>query len=207
MKRNSGALAMRIIGFTGGVGSGKTEALAYIREKYHCRVILADEVAHRVKEPGQECYGPLVELLGTGILAPDGRIDRAAMAEKIFAGDGMLGKVNALIHPAVKRYVLSAIGQARKEGTLDFLFVEAALLIEDGYGDILDELWYIHAPESVRRARLKESRSYSEEKITGILASQLPEEEYRKHCRVVIDNGGSLADTCRQIDGKLEEYL
>ena len=198
---------MKVIGFTGGVGSGKTQVLSYIEKKYHCRVILADEVAHKVKEPGQVCYKALTELLGPEILTADGQIDRAAMAGKIFSDDSLLERVNALIHPAVKEYILSAIRQERQEGKLDFLFIEAALLIEGGYENIVDELWYIYAPESVRRNRLMEFRSYSEEKITGILEKQLSEEEYRKHCRVVIDNGGSLADTYRQIDGKLEEYL
>ncbi len=198
---------MRVIGFTGGVGSGKTRVLSYIGEKYRCRIILADEVAHKVKEPGQACYHALLGLMGEGILAPDGRIDRAAMAERIFSDRVLLEKVNGLIHPAVKDYILSAIAEGRREGTLDFLFIEAALLIEDGYESIVDELWYIYAPEPVRRERLKASRAYSEEKITGILEKQLSEEEYRRHCRVVIDNGGSLADTYRQIDGKLEEYL
>lgn len=198
---------MRIIGFTGGVGSGKSRVLDYVRRRYNCRVVLADEVAHRVKEPGQGCYGALVEMLGEGVLAADGRIDRAAMAERIFADEEVLKAVNRVIHPAVKEYILGVIRQERQDGRLDFLFLEAALLIEDGYEDIVDELWYIYAPEALRRERLRVSRSYSDEKITGILARQLSEEEYRRHCGVVIDNSGSLADTYRQIDGKLEEYL
>ncbi len=198
---------MKIIGITGGIGSGKTQVLAYIGKKYNCRVLLADEVAHKVKEPGQECHQALAKLLGPEILMPDGQIDRAAMAEKIFSDETLLREVNGLIHPAVKKYILSAIERARGEEGLDFLFFEAALLIEDGYGEIVDELWYIYAPEPVRRERLKQFRSYSEEKITGIFGRQLSEAEYRKHCRTVIDNGGGLADTYRQIDRKLEEYL
>ena len=198
---------MKIIGITGGIGSGKTQVLAYIVKKYNWRVLLADEVAHKVKEPGQECHQALAKLLGPEILMPDGQIDRAAMAEKIFSDETLLLEVNGLIHPAVKKYILSAIERARGEEGLDFLFIEAALLIEDGYGEIVDELWYIYAPEPVRRERLKQSRSYSEEKITGIFGRQLSEAEYRKHCRTVIDNGGGLADTYRQIDRKLEEYL
>ncbi len=198
---------MKIIGITGGIGSGKTQVLDYIGKKYNCRVLLADQVAHKVKEPGQECHKALCRLLGPEILMPDGQIDRAAMAEKIFSDGALLREVNGLIHPAVKKYILSAIERARGEEGLDFLFIEAALLIEDGYGEIVDELWYIYAPEPVRRERLKKSRSYSEEKITGIFGRQLSESEYREHCRTVIDNGGSLADTYRQIDRKLEGYL
>lgn len=202
---------MRVIGITGGIGAGKSQILSYIKNDvkhdYHCEIILADEVAHRVKEPGQPCYEALVRLLGREILLPGGEIDKKAMAEKIFHDDAVLKLVNGVIHPAVKDYILSKIAEKRKEGKLDFLFIEAALLIEEGYGSIVDELWYIHAKEEVRRKRLKESRNYSDEKITGILRNQLSEEEYRKHCKVVIDNSGALQDTYRQIDEKLEEYL
>ena len=198
---------MRVIGITGGVGCGKTQVLSYIKKKYNCEVILADEVAHMVKEPGQVCYEALVNLLGKEILAANGQIDRAVMAEKIFKDEVLLKQVNELIHPAVKDYNRNAIKRARMEEKLDFLFIEAALLIEDGYEQMVDELWYIYATEEVRRVRLKESRAYSDEKITGILNRQLSEEEYRRHCKVVIDNSGNLEDTHEQIDRKLEEYL
>lgn len=199
--------SMRIIGITGGAGSGKTKALAYIKSKYHCEVILADEVAHKIKEPGEKCYDSLVDLLGKDVLAPDGKIDKGKMAEKIFGDISLLGKVNGLIHPMVKEYILEEIRRLKEEGKTDFLFIEAALLIECGYEDIVDELWYVHAKEEVRRRRLKTFRKYTEEKIAGILNSQLTEEEFRGHCKTVIDNSGSLADTYRQIDRKLEEYL
>lgn len=197
----------RIIGITGGIGAGKSALLDYIGEHYNCQVILADEVAHRLKEPGQECYDSLIKLLGKEIVNEDGTIAKARMAEKIFADKSRLLQVNRIMHPAVKTFILERIEACRKEGRLDFLFVEAALLIEDGYGQIVDELWYIAADAKIRRKRLKESRAYSNEKINAILKEQLSEEEYRRHCRVVIDNSGSLADACRQIDEKLEEYL
>lgn len=198
---------MKVIGITGGVGTGKSALLAYIKEHYNCQVILADEVAHRVEEPGQQCYLRLVELLGKEVLNEDGTIHKAKMAEKIFADSEILQKVNAIIHPAVKKYILREIAFQRTEEKIDFLFVEAALLIEDGYEELLDEIWYIHTETDVRRERLKESRCYSDEKIDRILAGQLSEEEFRAHCKVIIDNSGSLTKACEQIDKKLEEYL
>lgn len=198
---------MKIIGITGGIGAGKTEVLSYIRSKYNCEIILADEVAHKVKEPGESCYAELIQLLGKEIAEPDGRIDRKAMAEKIFADESLLIKVNGLIHPAVKKYILKRIDEAAALQKTDFLFIEAALLIEDGYMDIADELWYIFAKEDIRRERLKRSRGYSDEKIKGILSRQLSEEEYIRHCKVFIDNSGNLQETYKQIDEKLEEYL
>lgn len=198
---------MRVIGITGGVGSGKSALLRYIAENYNCRVLLADEIAHQVEEPGQPCYERLVELLSPQILNEDGGIHKGKMAERIFGSDDLLAKVNDVIHPAVKKVILDEITAARDEKKLDFLFVEAALLIEDGYLDIVDEMWYIYAVEDVRRRRLKESRNYSEEKIDSIMNSQLTEEEFRKYCDVVIDNGESLLAAFRQIDRKLGEYL
>lgn len=198
---------MHIIGITGGVGAGKTKILTYLSEHYSCRIILADEVANQLKEPGQKCYEEIVTLLGTQILKPDGMIDRLKMAERIFSDRELLQRVNEIIHPAVKEYILQAIEEERRRDKIDFLFLEAALLIEEGYESVVDELWYIYADEAVRAERLKANRQYSDEKIQKILRSQLSDAEYRAHCSTVIDNGVALEETYRQIEKKMGEYL
>lgn len=198
---------MHVIGITGGVGAGKTKILTYLSEHYSCRIILADEVANQLKEPGQKCYEEIVTLLGTQILKPDGTIDRLKMAERIFSDRELLQHVNEIIHPAVKEYILQAIEEERRRNKIDFLFLEAALLIEEGYESIVDELWYIYADEAVRAERLKVNRQYSDEKIQKILRSQLSDAEYRAHCSTVIDNGVALEETYRQIEKKMGEYL
>ena len=197
---------MRFIGITGGVGAGKTEILKYIGQHYKCEIYLADEIGHKVKEPGTEGYRALVALLGDGILGADGQIDRPAMAAKIFADPALLEQVNAILHPAVKKYLMERLAEAKSKGNVELFFVEAALLIEGGYDRIVDEMWYIYAREEVRRKRLSDSRSYTPEKIEQILASQLSEEEFRKHCDFVIDNSDSLEESYRQIRQKLEAY-
>ncbi len=202
MKQNK----LLFIGITGGIGAGKSEILSYIRKHYKCEIYLADEVAHEVKRPGTECYRALVDLLGKEIIDPDGQIDKARMAEKIFADASLLEKVNQLIHPAVKVYLLEHLEKARAAGEVELFFVEAALLIECGYGELVDEMWYIYADEQVRRERLKKARGYSEEKIENIMAKQLPEQKFRENCDFVIDNSGELADSYRQIDRKLEAF-
>lgn len=198
---------MHVIGITGGIGAGKTEVLSYIRNKYSCRVLLADEVGHLVKMPGQPCYEKLVELLGKDYLLSDGTFDKGKMAEVIFKNKELLEKVNALLHPAVEQYILDEIEKEKKAGILDFFFVEAALLLESGLCAHLDEIWYIYAEEKVRRERLKTARGYSEEKIERILASQKSEEEFRERCDTVIFNNGKIEETKKQIDEKLGEYL
>ena len=198
---------MKVIGITGGVGSGKSALLKYIAKNYNCRVILADEVAHQAKEPGQPCYEELIKLLSSDILNEDGTIHKGKMAEKIFASEELLKKVNQIIHPAVKKMILDEITLEKRRGELDFLFLEAALLIEDGYLNIVDEMWYIYARDDVRRMRLKKSRNYSDEKTDAIMKTQLTEENFRKNCSFVIDNSGGIEEAYRHIDIKLGEDL
>lgn len=197
---------MRFIGITGGVGAGKTEILKYIGQHYKCEIYLADDIGHKVKEPGTEGYQALVELLGGDILRADGQIDKPSMAAKIFADPALLEKVNQIIHPAVKKYLADRLAEARAKGDVELFFVEAALLIENGFGEVVDEMWYIYAREEVRRKRLSVSRGYTPEKIERIMSSQLSEKEFRKHCDFVIDNSDSLEDSYRQIRQKLEAY-
>lgn len=196
---------MKVIGVTGGVGAGKSEVLAHLAGKYNCRVIMADRLAHQLEEPGGACYEPLVALLGNDILDGNGRIDKQKMAAAIFADEMLLQKVNAIVHPAVKQALLTEIAQEKAAGERDWLFIEAALLIEEGYAGILDELWYIHTEEGIRRQRLRESRGYTEEKIDAILQNQLSEEAFFEHCDVVIENNAGLERVYKQIEKELGE--
>ncbi len=196
---------MRVIGITGGVGAGKSEVLAWLAGRPDCRVIMADQVAHRLEEPGEVCFAPLRVLLGDDILDAEGRIDKRRMAAKIFGDEALLKRVNEIVHPAVKAYLTAQIEEERAAGKRNWLFIEAALLIEEGYAGIVDELWYIHAGETVRRQRLRESRGYTDEKIDSIFRNQLSEEAFRKHCDVVIENNGTLESVYTQIEKELGE--
>ena len=104
---------MHFIGITGGVGAGKSEILAYIRKKYRCEIYLADEVAHLVKQPGTQAYQELLGLLGGDIVDQNRQIDRQVMADRIFGHAELLEKVNGIIHPAVKKFLLERLEEAR----------------------------------------------------------------------------------------------
>lgn len=196
---------MRIIGITGGVGAGKSAILSYIGENYKARVILADQVANDLKMPGGCCYDSLVALLGEEVLLENKTIDKAKMAQIIFHDAEKLAKVNALIHPAVKQYIMEQIESEREKGEISYLFIEAALLIEERYDEIVDELWYIYADADTRRKRLRENRAYSDDRIDAIMAGQLTEDKFREKCQFVIDNSKELAYAYKQIDRKMEE--
>ncbi len=197
---------MRFIGITGGVGAGKSELLKYIGRHYKCEIYLADEVAHQVKRAGTPCFEALRELFGEKIVGADGEIDRRIMAERMFEDPQTVEKVNAIIHPAVREYLSEKLLKARENPQTELFFVEAALLVEAGYGGMVDEMWYIHADSGLRADRLRRARGYSGDRIRRIMDSQLTEAEFRAACNFVIDNGGSLEDSCRQIDEKLEAF-
>lgn len=197
---------MRLIGITGGVGAGKTEILSYIRQHYNCKIYLADEVAHWIQMPGQACHERMVALLGQGVLAPDGSIDRGKLAARIFLDKNLLQKVNAIVHPAVRDYLEEAVRTAAQDGKTELFFIEAALLIENGYRDFVDEMWYIYASDEVRRKRLEKNRNYTRERIDHIMANQLSEEAFRKDSDFVIDNNGDLSEAYSQIKKRLEAY-
>ena len=191
---------MKIIGITGGVGAGKTKVLSYIEAHFSCRVIRADEAAHKLYEPGQVCYQKLVALLGQEILSADNTIDKTKMAAVIFGDNALLVEVNSIVHPEVKKYILEQIAFERERGVVAYFFIEAALLIEEHYDQIVDEMWYIHSDVAIREKRLVKSRKYSAQKIAEIMKGQLSEEEFRKYCQVIIINNGDLEETYRQIN-------
>lgn len=99
-----------------------------------------------------------------------------------------------------QKYIRTVADTERENGVLKILVLEAALLIEEHYDEICDELWYIYTREDIRKERLMRSRGYSPEKVQQIFDSQLQEAVYRKYCKVVIDNNGTVEDAIRQID-------
>ena len=199
---------MKFIGITGGVGAGKSQILDYLGKNPGVRVMFADEIAHDLMEPGTACYESICRHFGElDIYLPDGRFDRKKLAEVIFSHEEKRREMNEIVHPMVRAYVCAQAAEEREKGQLALLVLEAALLIEEHYDEICDELWYIYTREDIRRERLKASRGYSDEKVDGIFASQLREEVYRKHCREVIDNNGSLPETLAQIDDILRRKI
>lgn len=195
---------MKFIGITGGVGAGKTAILDYLRNKPDTKVMLADEIAHELMVPGTQCYDRLKAEFGTeDIYQKDGFFDRIKLAQVIFSDNEKRKKLNGIVHPAVRKYVIGQAAYERKEGRIKLLVLEAALLIEEHYDEICDELWYIYTSEENRRIRLKKQRNYSDEKINEIFNSQLTDEKFRKACRVVIDNNGTIEAAEAQIEAAL----
>lgn len=197
---------MKVIGVTGGVGAGKSTVLHMLKELCRCEIIMADDVAKELMNYGQSLCDTALRLFGTKAYDENKELDRAYIASKIYTDETLKTQWTDVVHPAVNRHIHDKISEAKISGKYDFVFIEAALLIENGYDSICDELWYVYASEDVRRDRLKKSRGYSDARITGIFDSQMKEEEFRKHCDFIIDTGISMENTYNTVKNKLEEY-
>lgn len=197
---------IRVLGITGGVGAGKSTVLKYLKARYGARLLLCDDVARLLQEPGEACYEPMVCLLGETVLRPDGRFDRGLVAERVFSDERLLKKLNDIVHPAVKQYVSAQLQRAEEEAEGSLVVIEAALLLEEHYEQLCDEVWYIYAEEAARRRRLKADRGYSDQRITHMMQRQQPDGFFRERCQLVIDNSGDrVEDTYAQVDAGLRE--
>ena len=180
---------MKFIGLTGGVGAGKTTVLKAMKQMYRVHILIADEIAHEQMEPGTMCYKRLHEAFGScDIWRENGSINRSKLARLLFSDEEKRRTLNGIVHPAVKEYILGEVEKERQKGYYEYVILEAALLIEDHYDTLCDELWYVYASEQTRKKRLMADRGYTEEKVERIFAAQLSDEVFRKYCSVVIDN-------------------
>lgn len=189
---------MKILGITGGVGSGKSAVLDYLEAEYHAVICQLDDVARMLQQNGQVCFTKIVETFGEEVIGKDQELDRQKLSEIVFSDAKKLQQLNEIVHPEVKQWVIKDIANKENSG-VPLYVIEAALLPTAGYETICDEMWYIYTNEKVRTERLKASRGYSEERIRNMIASQPKEEIFRKACCAVIENSGTFEDTKRQI--------
>ena len=210
MKQNRSFL---IIGITGGAGSGKTTVVECVKRLEETVFLHCDVIAHGLMEPGQPSYRALVAEYGPHILDSEtGKINREKLAKTAFETEEKAKRLNAITHPLVREQVEHELLELQEKGFSGVVVIEAALLIEAGYEELCDELWYVHAPVEERVRRMKENRGYSDEKIGKLLAAQLDEEAFMKHADFVIQNpdmDGILQEVhlLPQIASRLKEKL
>ncbi len=178
---------MRVIGITGGIGAGKSTVLRILQENWNAYVIEADKVGHRVMEPGGSCYDQVVSLFGDGVVKDDKTIDRKKVSDIVFAAPDKLQALNAVIHPAVKSEIRKKISEERMVGRNLFI-VEAALLLEDHYEEICDEVWAVLTDREIRIQRLMRDRGYTLEKCESIIANQKDDAFYHDKADFVLYN-------------------
>jgi len=181
---------MVVIGVTGNIGSGKS-TVCQILARLGARVVDADRLGHEAYKPHSQIWRELVELFGRDIVKPDEEIDRQKLGQIVFSDRNALAQLNQIVHPRAYRLAKERIAACRRRG-VEVVAVEATLLIEAGWRDLVDRVWLVVAPQAVIVQRVKEQQGLGQLQILARLKSQMPAEEKAKHADAVIYNDGSL---------------
>ncbi len=140
------------IGLTGPIGCGKSTVAGRLAAR-GARLIDGDRLAREVTEPGGPALGAIVDRFGSGVLRPDGSLDRAALGQRVFADPAELRALEAITHPLIRPRVVAAL-DAADSSPAPAVVLEAIRLVEGGYVDLLDEVWLVACPPDVQRERL-----------------------------------------------------
>jgi len=181
---------MKVIGLTGGIGSGKSTVSQFLAE-LGAVILDADVVGHEALKPDTEVWHKVVAAFGRQILTPIGDIDRAKLGEIVFGKPESLSQLNQIMHPRMYDMVKAQLEEYRRQGVAAVV-LEAPLLIEAGWTSLVDEVWVTVASESTVLRRLKERTGLSQAESLARIRSQLSPEERIKHADVVIDTDCSL---------------
>ncbi len=183
------------VGLTGGIGSGKSEVSRRLAG-YGAVVIDADAVARQVVAPGTPGLAAVVAEFGTGILRPDGSLDRDRLGEIAFADPGTLARLNAIVHPLVARRMAEL---EEKAGPDAIVVHDVPLLAENGLASRYDAVVVVDAPDHARLERLTARRGMTAAQARARMAAQATRERRLACADLVVDNSGSLAELDRQV--------
>jgi dephospho-CoA kinase len=195
---------LKLIGLTGGAGSGKSTVSAMLSE-LGALVIDADEAAHVVYEPGSPGFEAVVNEFGDTYVR-DGRIDRPLLGELIFRDESARHRLNAIVHPLVREWMAAKTAEAalRDAGVV----VQAVpLLFENGLERLYSTTVIVYVPEEMQLRRLVEGRGLSRDRARGMIAAQMPIDEKRNLAHHVIDNSGSVESTRKKVERLWEQSL
>ncbi|BAS27347.1 dephospho-CoA kinase [Limnochorda pilosa] len=190
---------MRVLGVTGGVATGKSLVARFL-EELGAAVVDADQLAREVVEPGEPALEEIRQVFGPGVLTPEGRLDRKALARRVFSDEGARRRLEAIIHPRVRRRMEEAVARLREAGA-PLIVLEIPLLFEGGepVRRLVDRVLVVTAPEAVQLERLRQRNGLTEAEARARMAAQMPLEEKVRRADYVVDNGGTPEETRRQV--------
>jgi dephospho-CoA kinase len=181
---------MKVIGLTGGIGSGKSTVAQFLAE-LDAVILDADKVGHEAFRAGTDAWREVVAAFGRQVLTPEGDVDRQKLAEVVFGNPEALSRLNQIMHPQIGRMVKARLEEYRRQG-VGVVVLEIPLLVETGGTSLVDEVWVTVASEPTVLRRLEERSGLSRQQSLARLRSQVSNEERVKHADVVINNDGSL---------------
>ena len=195
---------MKLIGLTGGAGSGKSTVASMLRE-LGAVVLDADVAAHTVYEPGSLGFDLIEAEFGPDYIR-DGKIDRARLGELVFHDGDARARLNAIVHPLVREWMAAQTANALMRGAA-VVVQDVPLLFENGLENLYSDVLLVYVPEETQVRRLVEGRGLSEDRARAIVATQMPIEDKRARARRVIDNQGTRDETREQVENVWAELV
>ncbi|MBR8743462.1 dephospho-CoA kinase [Nocardiopsis sp. MG754419] len=187
------------VGLTGGIGSGKSAVSAALAS-YGAVVIDADALAREVVEPGTPGLAEIVAEFGENVLTPDGRLDRPALGEVVFADESRLARLNAIVHPKVGERSGRLMEEALASG-VEIVVYDVPLLVENGLESLYDVVVVVDAPDEARVERVARDRGMPREQVRARIAAQADRETRLAAADVVVDNSGTRDDLAERVAG------
>jgi dephospho-CoA kinase len=191
----------RMIGITGGIGSGKSVVSDYLRSLGYA-VIDADVVAREAVMPGEPALLKIAEAFGNDVISEDGTLNRAALAQKAFANQKNTDLLNSITHEDIGRRVDAIIEKVFENA--DLVFYDAPLMFETGMSSKCDEVWLITADEQTRLERVMKRDRVSDADIRARMDKQMPEAEKMNRADLIIKNIGTKEDLIYAVDAALQ---
>lgn len=189
----------RIIGLVGNSGAGKSTVAEYLRKK-GAYIIDADEISHRVCEPGQEGLKAIKERFGPYFFNDDGTLNRRRMSRVVFTNRTELQRLEDALHPIILKRVQEEIANNSDK---DIVVLDCALLIKTGLTRLVDEVWLIKADINIKLRRICNRDNIPVSMAMDRLKNQEPDDELMRHADVILENTGDEAMLLEQV----EEYL
>ena len=193
-----------LIGLTGGIASGKSTVIQYIRYQGY-PVIDADKLGHKVLEQGNPGYNKVVKYFGNEILNPDGSVNRTALGRIVFVDAEKLKQLNEISHPIIAEMIQKKFEEFVSDSNGGIVFLEAALLIEANWYKVCGHIWVVSLDPTIALHRLKERDSLSETEAKLRVGAQLDQEESLAYADVVLLNEGTPEELFTQTQQALRE--
>lgn len=181
---------MRLIGLTGGIGSGKS-SVSRLLASYGAYIIDADQITHELERRGQPVWQRIVDSFGWGIVTADGQLDRKKLGRRVFGDAEERQRLNHIVHPAVQQEVRDRIARAR-DLKMPVAVLDVPLLIEGGLYRVVDEVWVVYAEPEQQVARIQARDGSSEAAARQRIAAQMPLKDKLAYADRVIDNCGGV---------------
>lgn len=188
---------MKIIGLTGGIGSGKSTVARSLQE-HGFPIVDADLIAREIVEPGQPALAELAKEFGEDILNADGSLDRGLLASRAFTNKDTTQRLNNITHPRINQRTQELFDEARENGA-EAVIYDMPLLIDKGLHKDMDATIVVHAAEHVRLERLTTKRGLDVDDVRRRINAQIDDETRKQHADILLDNNGTEEDLTQQI--------